>query len=81
MKNRLKEILRFVLTGGVCTLIEYAALYALKTWLHWGAVAATPSANAKKRRLRTIRVIITSLKWARLGKARKRRKKRGKRGL
>lgn len=44
MKNRLKEILRFVLTGGVCTLIEYAALYALKTWLHWGAVAATPVA-------------------------------------
>lgn len=44
MKNRLKEILRFVLTGGVCTLIEYAALYALKEWLHMGAVAATPIA-------------------------------------
>lgn len=44
MNNRLKEILRFILTGGVCTLIEYAALYILKEWLHWGAVAATPIA-------------------------------------
>ena len=44
MNNRLKEILRFILTGGVCTLIEYAALYALKEWLHMGAVAATPIA-------------------------------------
>ena len=44
MSNRLKEILRFVLTGGVCTVIEYAALYILKAWLHWVAVAATPVA-------------------------------------
>ena len=44
MNNRLKEIFRFILTGGVCTLIEYAALYALKEWLHMGAVAATPIA-------------------------------------
>ena len=44
MNNRLKEILRFTLTGGVCTLIEYAALYILKEWLHMGAVAATPIA-------------------------------------
>ena len=44
MNNRLKEILRFLLTGGVCTVIEYVALYILKTWLHWGAVAATPVA-------------------------------------
>ena len=44
MNNRLKEILRFILTGGVCTVIEYVALYLLKTWLHWGAVAATPLA-------------------------------------
>ena len=44
MKNRLKEIIRFILTGGVCTVIEYVALYILKTWLHWGAVAATPVA-------------------------------------
>ena len=35
MNNRLKEILRFILTGGVCTLIEYAALYLLKEWMHW----------------------------------------------
>ncbi len=44
MNERLREIVRFVLTGGVCTLIEYAALYALKQWLRWGAVAATPVA-------------------------------------
>ena len=44
MNNRLKEILRFILTGGVCTLIEYAALYILKEWLHMGAVAAMPIA-------------------------------------
>lgn len=44
MNNRLKEILRFILTGGVCTIIEYVALYILKEWLHWGAVAATPVA-------------------------------------
>lgn len=44
MNNRLKEIFRFILTGGVCTLIEYAALYLLKEWLHWSAVAATPIA-------------------------------------
>ena len=28
----------------MCTVIEYVALYILKTWLHWGAVAATPVA-------------------------------------
>ncbi|MBQ7851113.1 MAG: GtrA family protein [Clostridia bacterium] len=44
MNNRLKEIIRFILTGGVCTVIEYAALYLLKEWLHVGAVAATPVA-------------------------------------
>ena len=44
MKNRLKEIIRFLLTGGVCFLIEYAALIALKEWLHLSAVAATPIA-------------------------------------
>lgn len=44
MNNRLKEILRFILTGGICTVIEYAALYMLKEWLRWGAVAATPVA-------------------------------------
>lgn len=44
MKNKLKEILRFILTGGVCTLIEYAALYVLKEWLLLSAVVATPIA-------------------------------------
>lgn len=44
MNIRLKEIFRFILTGGVCTVIEYAALYILKEWLHLSAVAATPIA-------------------------------------
>lgn len=44
MNKRIAEVLRFILTGGVCTLIEYAALYMLKEWLHMGAVAATPIA-------------------------------------
>lgn len=44
MNKRIAEVFRFILTGGVCTLIEYAALYVLKEWLHMGAVAATPIA-------------------------------------
>ena len=44
MNNRLKEILKFALTGGVCFLIEYAALVLLKEWLHLPVVAATPIA-------------------------------------
>ncbi len=44
MKNRLNEVIKFVLTGGVCFLIEYAALIALKEWLHLPVVAATPIA-------------------------------------
>ena len=44
MKNRLNEVMKFVLTGGVCFLIEYAALIALKEWLHLPVVAATPIA-------------------------------------
>ena len=44
MNNRLKEILKFVLTGGICFLIEYAALIVLKEWLHLPVVAATPIA-------------------------------------
>ena len=44
MNKRFAEVIRFILTGGVCTLIEYAALYMLKEWLHMGAVAATPIA-------------------------------------
>ena len=44
MKNRLNEVIKFVLTGGVCFLIEYTALIALKEWLHLPIVAATPIA-------------------------------------
>ena len=44
MNQRMKEIVKFVLTGGVCFLIEYAALIALKEWLHLPVVAATPIA-------------------------------------
>lgn len=44
MNGRLKEIIRFVLTGGVCTVIEYAALYCMKEWLHMGVTLATPLA-------------------------------------
>ncbi len=44
MNDRLKEIVKFVFTGGVCFLIEYAALIVLKEWLHLPVVAATPLA-------------------------------------
>ena len=44
MNTRMKEIIKFALTGGVCFLIEYAALIVLKEWLHLPVVAATPIA-------------------------------------
>ncbi|MBE5804437.1 MAG: GtrA family protein [Clostridiales bacterium] len=44
MKTRLSEILRFALTGGVCFLIEYAALVLFKEWLHMNVLIATPLA-------------------------------------
>ena len=44
MTNRLTELVKFVFTGGVCFLIEYAALILLKEQLHFSAVAATPIA-------------------------------------
>ncbi len=44
MTQRLKEVVRFVLTGGVCFLIEYAALLALKEWLGLDVLIATPLA-------------------------------------
>ena len=44
MSNRLKEIVKFAFTGGVCFLIEYAALIALKEWLRLPVVTATPIA-------------------------------------
>ena len=44
MTDRLKEILKFAFTGGICFVIEYAALIVLKEWLHLPVVAATPIA-------------------------------------
>ena len=44
MSNRLKEIIKFAFTGGVCFVIEYAALILLKELLHIPVVAATPIA-------------------------------------
>ena len=44
MNKRLTEVIKFVLTGGVCFLIEYAALVALKEWLHMPVLLATPAA-------------------------------------
>ena len=44
MTDRLKEILKFAFTGGVCFAIEYAALILLKELLHIPVVAATPIA-------------------------------------
>ncbi len=44
MNDRLKEIVKFVFTGGVCFLIEYAALIFLKEGLRLPVVAATPLA-------------------------------------
>ncbi len=41
MNKRLTEILRFICTGGLCTVIEYAVLYLLKTQLHMAAVPAS----------------------------------------
>lgn len=44
MTSKLREVIRFVFTGGICFLIEYAALILLKEWLHLPVVAATPVA-------------------------------------
>lgn len=44
MTSRLKEVIKFIFTGGICFLIEYAALIVLKEWLHLPVVAATPIA-------------------------------------
>ena len=44
MTDRLKEILKFAFTGGICFVIEYAALVLLKELLHIPVVAATPIA-------------------------------------
>ena len=44
MTDRLKEILKFAFTGGICFVIEYAALILLKELLHIPVVAVTPIA-------------------------------------
>lgn len=44
MSKRISEIIKFVFTGGVCFLIEYAALIVLKEWLGLGVLVATPLA-------------------------------------
>ena len=44
MSNRLKEVIRFALTGGICFVIEFAVLVALKELLHVDTLIATPIA-------------------------------------
>ena len=44
MNSRLKEILKFAITGGVCFLIELAALIALRDGAGMDTLAATPIA-------------------------------------
>ena len=44
MKNRLKEIIKFGFTGGVCFLIEWLALTAMVEWLALDVNLATPLA-------------------------------------
>ena len=44
MKDRTKEILRFVITGGVCFRIEFAALVALRDGAGLDTLIATPIA-------------------------------------
>lgn len=42
--TRIKEILRFVVTGGVCFVIEFAALVLLRDGMHMDTLVATPIA-------------------------------------
>ena len=44
MKNRLKEIIKFAFTGGVCFLIEWLALTVMVEWLALDVNLATPLA-------------------------------------
>ena len=44
MKNRLKEIIKFAFTGGVCFLIEWLALTVMVEWLTLDVNLATPLA-------------------------------------
>lgn len=43
-KNRLQEVLRFVITGGLCFGIELGVLVLLKELLHFDTLIATPLA-------------------------------------
>ena len=44
MNRQIKEVLRFVLTGGVCFLVEFAVLVLLKETLYCDTLIATPIA-------------------------------------
>ena len=44
MKSRIREILRFAVTGGLCFLVEFACLVALKEGLGLDTLLATPVA-------------------------------------
>lgn len=44
MNQRMKEMIRFVVTGGVCFVIEYAVLVLLKEAVHMSVMIATPLA-------------------------------------
>lgn len=44
MSKRISEMIKFVFTGGVCFLIEYAALILFKEWLGLGVLIASPLA-------------------------------------
>ena len=44
MNQRMKEIMKFVVTGGVCFVIEYAVLVLLKEAAHMSVMVATPLA-------------------------------------
>ena len=44
LNSRLKEVIRFALTGGICFVIEFAVLVALKELLRIDTLIATPIA-------------------------------------
>ena len=54
MNKRMKEVIRFALTGGMCFLIEFIALVLLKELLHLDTLISTPIAF-------TISVIVNYL--------------------
>lgn len=42
--SRMGEIIRFVITGGVCFMVEFVVLVLLVDTLHWDTLVATPLA-------------------------------------